>query len=192
MRRKLLTASLLGAMAVAGAVALKHSLAAKPAQAVEPALTKGGASQLPIGQVVLFSSGVGYFQREGEVQGNARIDLSFPVQDINDLLKSMVLQDLGGGHVSAVNYDSQAPVEKTLRSFAINLTSNPSFGQILNQGRGEKVEAVLQQTNTTQPGTMTGVIMGVEKKKEAVGKEAVESDFVNLWCAEGMRSVKLS
>ena len=113
MRRKLLAASILGAIAVAGAVALKHSLAAKPAQA-EPVLTKGGATQLPIGQVVLFSSGVGYFQREGEVQGNARVDLTFPVQDINDLLKSMVLQDLGGGHVSAVNYDSQAPVEKTL------------------------------------------------------------------------------
>src|SRR5262249_3630027 len=60
------------------------------------------AVPLPIAQVVLFSSGVGYFQREGEVQGNARVDLSFPVQDINDLLKSMVLSDLGGGHISAV------------------------------------------------------------------------------------------
>ena len=191
MRRKLLTASLLGAMAVAGAVALKHSLAAKP-QTGEPVLTKVGTTQLPIGQVVLFSSGVGYFQREGEVQGNARVDLSFPVQDINDLLKSMVLQDLGGGHVSAVNYDSQAPVEKTLRSFAINLTNNPTFGQILNQARGEKVEAILQQTQAAQPGNLTGVIMGIEKKREAAGKEVVEAEFLNLWCAEGMRSVKMS
>ena len=91
-------------------------------------------------QVILYSSGVGYFQREGEVEGSTRVDLSFPVQDINDLLKSMVLQDLGGGRVSAVSYDSQAPIDKTLRSFAIDLTSNPTFGQILNQGRGEKVE----------------------------------------------------
>ncbi len=150
------------------------------------------AATLPISQVVLFSSGVGYFQREGEVHGNARIDLSFPVQDINDLLKSMVLQDLGGGHVAAVNYDSQAPVEKTLRSFAINLTSNPTFGQILNQARGEKVEVILQQTQNAQPGTLTGVIMGVEKKKEVVGKEAIEGEYLNLWCAEGMRSVKMA
>src|SRR4051812_24050083 len=63
-----------------------------------------GAAQLPIAQVVLFSSGVGYFQREGQVDGNARIDLSFRVEDINDLLKSMVLQDLGGGHISTVSY----------------------------------------------------------------------------------------
>src|SRR5271157_2615063 len=61
-------------------------------------------TQLPIGQVVLFSSGVGYFQREGTVEGNARVDLSFPVSDINDLLKSMVLRDLDGGHIATVSY----------------------------------------------------------------------------------------
>jgi len=147
---------------------------------------------LPIAQVVLFSSGVGYFQREGEVQGSTRIDLSFPVQDINDLLKSMVLQDLGGGHISAVSYDSQAPVEKTLRSFAINLTGNPTFSQILNQARGEKVEAILQQTAGAQSANLTGVIMGVEHQKQAVGKEVVEVEMLNLWCAEGMRSVKMT
>src|SRR5262249_1569701 len=88
--------------------------------------------QLPIGQVVLFSSGVGYFQREGNVEGNARVDLSFPVADINDLLKSMVVRDLDGGVLSTVSYDSNAPVEKTLKSFAINLHGNPASGQILN------------------------------------------------------------
>lgn len=89
------------------------------------------AGQLPIGQIVLFSSGVGYFQREGAVDGNARVDLSFPVQDINDLLKSMVLQDRSGGQVSVVSYDSHDPIEKTLKSFALDLTDNPSLSKIL-------------------------------------------------------------
>src|SRR5208282_2633923 len=35
------------------------------------------------------------------------------------------------------------------------------------------------------------VIMGVEHQKQAVGKEVVEVEMLNLWCAEGMRSVKL-
>jgi hypothetical protein len=191
MRRKLLAGAVAGGLALGAGFFFSHSEAQTPKSNPPVDIPQAGGGQLPIAQVVLFSSGVGYFQREGEVQGNSRIDLTFPVQDINDLIKSMVLSDLGGGHISAVSYDSQAPVDKTLRSFAINLTNNPSFGQILNQARGEKVEAVLQQTNTAQPGTMTGVIMGVEKKKEAVGKEAVEGEFVNLWCAEGMRSVKL-
>jgi hypothetical protein len=149
--------------------------------------------QLPVAQAILYSSGVGYFQREGTVEGNARIDLTFPVQDINDLLKSMVLQDLGGGLISAVSYDSQAPVEKTLQSFAINLTGNPGFGQVLGQARGEKVEVTLQQGAASQPGNVTGSIISVEKQKQPAGKDAaVEAEFLNLWCAEGMRSLKLA
>ena len=155
-------------------------MAADPVKA-EPA-AKPAAPQLPIAQAILFSSGVGYFQREGQVEGNARIDLSFPVQNINDLLKSMVLQDLDGGTISTVNYDSHAPVNKTLKSFAINLSGNPSFGQLLNQARGEKVELVLQQSNATQAGTVTGTIVGIEQQKQPVGKEAWSRSSFSTWC----------
>jgi len=194
MRRNLLWSVVAGA-AIAAASGVGLALFLKPAEAVEPkgqpdpAETKG---QLPIAQVVLFSSGVGYFQREGTVEGNTRVDLSFQVQDINDLLKSMVVRDLDGGVISTVSYDSSAPVEKTLKSFAINLNGNPAFGQILNQARGEKVEVVLQQTGATQPGTLTGSIVGLEHQKQAVGKDTVEVELLNLWCADGMRSLKMS
>src|SRR5438067_4795428 len=150
------------------------------------------ADQLPIAQVVLFSSGVGYFQREGVIDGSQRIDLSFATQDINDLIKSMTLRDLDGGQVTAVSYDSNVPVERTLQSFAVNLTGNPSFSAILNQARGEKVEITLQQANATQPGTLTGSIVGVEHKKTPVGKDVVEVECLNLWCADGMRSLTLA
>src|SRR5579872_6165692 len=181
-------------LAVVSVVAAGGGLAVillKPAEPVQakgpenpgdPADKKG---QLPIAQVVLFSSGVGYFQREGTVEGNTRIDLSFPVENINDLLKSMVLRDLDGGVISTVSYDSNAPIEKTLKSFAVNLNGNPAFAAILNQARGEKAEVVLQQTNATQPGTLTGTIVGVEQQKQAIGKETVEIELLNLWCADG-------
>jgi hypothetical protein len=128
--------------------ALKEQPTAKKDDTQTPST---GIQQLPIGQVVLFSSGVGYFQREGSVDGTTRVDLSFPVQDINDLLKSMVLRDLDGGHISTVSYDSNAPIERTLKSFAINLTGNPSFGAILNQARGEKAGAGTRMWPTTRP-----------------------------------------
>jgi hypothetical protein len=193
MRRMWMVGGVALAAGVVGLLVWLRPGVAKPEQGeTTPAVAKGG-TQLPIGQVILYSSGVGYFQREGAVEGNTRIDLSFPVTDINDLLKSMVLRDLNGGHVSAVSYESQAPVEKTLKSFAINFTGNPSFSAILGQAKGERVEAVLQQSNATQPGTLTGAIMGVEKQKQQVGKDAtVEVELLNLWCAEGMRSVKLA
>ena len=206
MRRAYWLAAGTGLAAVVGLTAyLTRSLAdppkpvadsPKPPAVVAPlaaAAPSETSVQLPIGQVVLFSSGVGYFQREGQIEGDARVDLSFPVQDINDLIKSMVLRDLDGGHISAVSYDSNAPVEKTLQSFAVNLSANPTFGQVLNQARGEKVEVVLQQANAAQPGTMTGSIMGVEAQQQPAGQGAVVNvEQLNMWCADGMRSVKLS
>jgi hypothetical protein len=194
MRRALWVVPLAGlAFLTAGVYLLKPGASSagpeKSGQEDQPAAK---AIQLSIGQVVLFSSGVGYFQREGTVEGNARIDLSFPVTDVNDLLKSMVLRDLDGGHISTVSYDSNAPVERTLKSFAVNLTANPGFGQILNQARGEKVEVVLQQANATQPGTLTGTVIGIETQKQPAGKDgAVEVELLNLWCADGLRAVKL-
>jgi hypothetical protein len=193
MRRALMVGGLAVAAGVVGLLVWLRPSTAKPEQGETVPVAAKSGTQLPIGQVILYSSGVGYFQREGAVEGNTRIDLSFPVTGINDLLKSMVLRDLNGGHVSAVSYESQAPVEKTLKSFAINFTGNPSFSAVLGQAKGERVEAVLQQSNATQPGTLTGAVMGVEKQKQQVGKDAtVEVELLNLWCAEGMRSVKLA
>ncbi len=74
---------------------------------------------LPLAEVVLYSSGVGYFQRDGVVQGNAQVDLRFKVDNINDLLKSLVVLDFDGGRVSTVTYGSRDPLTKTLKSFGI-------------------------------------------------------------------------
>src|SRR6516164_796931 len=193
MRRTLLLAPVAGALALGAFLALKPSDSpAGPGQAQPGVPAQAPAPSLPVAQAILYSSGVGYFQREGTVEGTSRVDLTFPAQDVNDLLKSMVLQDLDGGAVTAVSYDSQAPVEKTLQSFAVNLTGNPGFGAILGQARGEKVEVTLQQGNAAQPGTLTGSVIGIEKQHQQVGKDGiVEVEMLNLWCAEGMRSVRL-
>jgi hypothetical protein len=193
-RTKWIVASLAGSAVLAGAafVTLPSRSPAEPNKAATAAPPSASAEQLPIGQVVLFSSGVGYFQREGSVEGSTRIDLTFPTQDVNDLIKSLVLRDLDGGFVAAISYDSRDPVDKTLKSFAINLHGNPTYSGILNQARGERVEVALQQGTANQPGTLTGTILGVEHQKQAIGKETVDVELLNLWCAEGMRAVKLA
>lgn len=102
---------------------------------------KEGTVSLTLKRVVLFSSGVGYFEHTGQVRDTAKVEMHFEVDHINDLLKSMVVQDLGGGQVSMVGYGSKDPIDKTLKSFAIDLTSNPTMGKLLNQIRGEKIRA---------------------------------------------------
>jgi hypothetical protein len=193
MRPKWLLAAL-GVPALAAVAFLSFRPATKADQP-----NKGGvraeaapAVQLPIAQVVLYSSGVGYFQRRGQVEGEARVDLSFPVADINDLIKSMVLRDLDGGHITAVSYDSNAPVERTLRSFAVNLTGQPTLAQILTQARGERVEVALSNAGAGAAAVLNGTIVGMETQRTAVGKDAVSVAVLNLWCADGVRAVKMS
>ncbi|MCE9530159.1 MAG: hypothetical protein K8T89_03335 [Planctomycetes bacterium] len=150
---------------------------------------------LPISQVVLFNSGVGYFHRSGMVEGDARVDLQFQSTDINDLIKSLVIEDTKG-KVLPLRYDSQEPIEKTLRSFAINLSTNPTFGQILNQARGEKVELTLTSNNNTGlPGTLSGTIIGMEtahRLPTPTSTNVAEMEFVNLMCTEGLRTVPIN
>ncbi|MCE9568101.1 MAG: DUF4139 domain-containing protein [Planctomycetes bacterium] len=155
-------------------------------QDVKPAVT------LPITRVVLFNSGVGYFSRSGDVTDDARVDLSFQETDINDLLKSMILEDFGKGRIAAVSYDSREPISRTLSSFAVNLNGTPTFASIVSQMRGERIEVVTTPGAANQPGKLSGVIVGVENQKIPAGAATVDAAVLNMWCAEGLRAVKLS
>jgi hypothetical protein len=144
------------------------------------------AATVPLARVVMFSSGVGFFDRQGEVDGDASVALKFNVEDINDLLKSLVLEDRGGGQISAVTYASKDPITKTLQKFAVDLTSNPTLAQILNQIRGERIEFAA-------PGAMTGTLLGVETRRREVGPnhEAISVEIMNVLSDDGLRSVPL-
>src|SRR5438132_3573643 len=161
MRTRKLLWSLPVAGAVAAGVGVDRYLAATVAegkQDLKPAVS------LPMTRVVLFNSGVGYFSRSGEVEGDARVDLAFEETDVNDLLKSMVLEDFNGGRIAAVSYDSREPISRTLSSFAINLNDNPTFAGILAQARGERIEVTVQPNAANQPGKLTGAIVGIERQ----------------------------
>jgi hypothetical protein len=155
-----------------------------------------GTAELPIRQVVLFSSGVAYYQREGQVDGQARVDLTFPQECINDMLKSMIVEDRGSKQVATVTYDNLKPVELTLKSFAIDLTRNPSMGDLLNQVRGEQVEVLTTvdpRAAVGQTETIAGLVVGVEKQRQPLGKDQfIEVAQLNMLTKEGLRGVPLS
>ncbi len=139
---------------------------------------------IPISRVVLFNSGVGFFERAGTVEGNAEVEFRFRVEDVNDLLKSLVVQDLDGGQVSAVGYASKDPVSKTLKSFAIDLTEELTLGQLLSQLRGQRVEL-------EAPNRIEGAILGVETVTQKVDDTIIKKQILNLVTDEGLRAVPL-
>ena len=161
------------------------------AQSASPDPT-GSHHGVPVTEVVLFSSGVGYFQHEGTVQGDSQAELRFKTSQINDILKSLVLQDLDGGHVGTVTYPSQDPLAKTLGSFQVDISDNPSLGELLDKLRGARI--LLAYNGPGGLENFPGTILGVEKKQVSGGKDGanpLEKSFLNLVTDRGIRSLEL-
>jgi hypothetical protein len=155
------------------AFAVTAALITAAARAAPP--TTQPAADIPVKEVVLFSSGVGYFEHFGTVQGDGSTELRFKTDQINDILKSLVLQDMDGGKVAAVTFASEDPIAKILKSFQVDITANPPLADLLNQLRGAKVTINVAGEKTT------GVILGVEKKRVVVKGE--KSDDQTAWMA---------
>jgi hypothetical protein len=176
--------ALLLPLSVAAFLAVPGRAAAQTSAAAETNTAAGAL--LPVTEISLYSSGVGFFERDGQVNGRAQVELRFKTDDINDLLKSMVVRDWQSGRVASVTYGSRDPLTRTLRSFGIDLTENPTLGQLLNQARGEQV--TLQW-----PTPLTGTIVGVEKKKQPVGEnKEMDVEYLNLVTDDGFQSIPLA
>lgn len=142
---------------------------------------------LPIERVVLSTAGVGFFQHGGQVSGDTTVELRFTPAQLNDLLKSLVVQDFDGGIVSSVAYPSQEPLERLLGSFAINLSGNPSLPQLFEQLRGAEVQLALEGGDL-----LAGRILGTETRAQAAGDAVVDTVFVAVAAADGLRAVELA
>ncbi len=169
---------------VVWASGLVLGLAVFTSSAIPLAAQQQDESKLRLRRVVMFSSGVSFYEHSGKVEGDANVDLKFSTSDINDLLKSLVLQDSGGGKVSTVTYSSRAPITRVLDTFAIDLTENPTLGDLLNQVRGENVEL-------ETPTQVTGTILGVESKAVQVDQQVAQAEFLNVLTEAGLRSIPL-
>lgn len=155
--------------------------------AAAPALAQEEETSLPVTRVVLYASGVGYFEHEGTVEGDRVVTLNFDARQINDVLKSMVLVDLDGGQVRSVAYPSREPVERALSSFGVNLAGNPSVPELLNQLRGATITVV-----TTS--TISGQVLNVTSETKIVGDPPaqVTEYTLNLVTDNGIASVPMS
>jgi len=153
---------------------------------VQAQVVPTGRATVPVRRVVLFSSGVGYYQHEGVVSGHVATELRFKTDQINDVLKSLVLQDRDGGHVNAVTYPSQAPLSRTLKSFQVDITNNPSLADLLNQLRGAHVTIQVGQER------LAGTILGVENRgKAASAGEPMVVPTLDILSGSSIRAVEL-
>ena len=172
----------------AGSVATLCGLMTFASSALAQAVTGADAApRLPITSITLYRSGVGYFERHGMIKSGDSVQLRFAQDEINDMLKSMVIFDPQQA-LQSISYESNEPLARQLASFSIDLSDNPTLATILGRLRGTKVRFV------TSDGPISGVVLGSEMRDQAQGsaQEAISIPFVNVITESGVRSVNLT
>ncbi len=132
----------------------------------------------PLSRMVLYNSGVGQLQHTGTIEGNARLEIHFGDFAVDDVLKSLVLVDHGGGYAKAFEYKPAPDPEDVA---AATIGSPMTLAQLMQSFRGEYVLL-------TSDGDVTeGIIYGLENR-------AGESGFVEtvvLLTDRGLQSVPI-
>jgi hypothetical protein len=105
-----------------------------------PASPADAAARLPVTRVILYKNGVGYFEHAGHVRGSQDVNVDFTTAQLNDVLKSLTVLDLGKGRITGVSYNSAAPLERRLGSLHLPVGENPTTAQFLDALRGARLE----------------------------------------------------
>ena len=124
------------------------------------------AADIPIHEVILYKSGVGYFERMGSLRPGESARLDFKASDMNDVLKSLVITDRNGGKVTSLRYDSSEPLNQKLADFPFKIDGQASLALFLDQMKGAKVE--MRYGAETVSGTIVSgrVVRGDDKQPE--------------------------
>jgi hypothetical protein len=133
-----------------------------PAQATPG--TNDSTARLPVKRVVLYKNGVGYFEHSARVHGNQDLAIDFTTAQLNDVLKSLTVVDLGEGRITGVRYNSIAPLDQRLKTLRLPFGEQVTRADFLAALRGARVEV------RTGSATSTGRLLSVEKERRANGK----------------------
>jgi uncharacterized coiled-coil protein SlyX len=144
--------------------------------------------RLPVKRVVLYKNGVGYFEHSARVRGSQELNIDFTTAQLNDVLNSLTVVDLGGGRIGGVRFNSLAPLSERLKALRLPLGEAASRDDFLNALRGTRVEV--------HSGGASGVgrVLSVETRKilNPKGEQLTEVTELSLVTGGGeLRSFEL-
>jgi hypothetical protein len=108
-------------------------------------------ADLPVKQVVLYKHGVGFFERSGKLAAGESARLDFSASEMNDVLKSLTIEERGGGKVTGLRYDPMDPLSHKLAEFPFEI-GNDGLPGMMDRLRGAHIE--LKFGNETLAGTI--------------------------------------
>src|SRR5437870_11253078 len=156
----------------------KTTTLAKPKIVDAAILSRGDtnptAAKLPVRRVVLYKNGVGYFEHLGRVRGNQDVTIDFTSGQLNDVLKSLTILDLGKGRITGVSYNSEAPLGRRLGTLRLPVSDKPSVAEFLGALRGARLEV------RSGAGAVIGRLLSVEKRTRTVRDQTIETDEISV------------
>ena len=148
-------------------------------------------AELPVRQVVLYKHGVGFFERSGKLGPGESARLDFNASEMNDVLKSLTIEERNGGKVSGLRYDSQDPLSHKLSEFPFQIGEAQPLSAMLGQLKGARLE--LKFGNETVAGAIVNgrLVAGSDKQPEreqlTLLLDSGEMRTIDLSAATGIR-----
>ena len=96
------------------------------------------AQDLALKRVMLSSGGMGYFEYEATVEGDATLKLTVSLQQVDDVLKSLVVYDDKGG-VGGLSLPGREPLAQAFKDLPFDQESLGSPSQLLATLKGAQV-----------------------------------------------------
>lgn len=132
-------------------------------------------TRLPVKRVILYKNGVGYFEHAGLVNGSEDVNIDFTTAQLNDVLKSLTVLDLGKGRITGVTYNSIDPLNKRLGTLRLPVGENTTTAQFLEAIRGARIEV------RSESGAAMGRLLTVEQRELPMkGDQKITVEQVSL------------
>jgi hypothetical protein len=98
----------------------------------------GEAAELTLKRVLLSSGGVGYFEYETTVDGDATLTLDVALDQVDDVLKSLIVYD-NGGHAGAITLPGREPLAQGFADLPFDQSALGSLADLLNALQGAEI-----------------------------------------------------
>ncbi|PWC39307.1 hypothetical protein [Azospirillum sp. TSO35-2] len=161
-------------------------LLAAPAAWAADAPTAPAANRLALTRVLLSTGGVGYFEYEATVAGDADLTLEVRRDQVDDVLKSIVVYDDRGG-VGTIGLPGAEPLDTAFRELPFSAGDLASPAALLSAMRGAEV-------TTGGDRQLTGRLVSVTEETVRLpggGDATTTRHRVTLMTAEGLRQLVL-
>jgi hypothetical protein len=139
------------------------------------------AQDLALKRVMLSSGGLGYFEYEAAIEGDATLKLTVSLDQVDDVLKSLVVYDDKGG-IGGLSLPGKEPLRQTFKDMPFDQAALESPANLLGALKGAQI-------SVGGPRAISGRIVSVEEETQTVndGKTTIKRTRVALFTDTGLQ-----